>query len=118
MSADIDRVQRMVEQARDTMTVRRVYGEPIERDGTLVIPAAAVAGGGGGGGGVDIDGQTGSGGGFGAYARPVGAFVIRDGNVHWEPVVDRDRQLVIGAALAATGVLLIRSVFRSRRRRR
>ena len=37
--------------ARDAITVQRVYGEPYERNGVVVIPAAAVQGGGGGGGG-------------------------------------------------------------------
>ncbi|MEX0625654.1 MAG: hypothetical protein WD402_03835 [Chloroflexota bacterium] len=33
-------VDEMLSGARDTMTVKRVYGDPIERDGVLVIPAA------------------------------------------------------------------------------
>jgi uncharacterized spore protein YtfJ len=36
--------------ARDAITVRRVYVEPIEQDGATIVPAAAVRGGGGGGG--------------------------------------------------------------------
>jgi uncharacterized spore protein YtfJ len=55
--------------ARDAITVRRVYGEPIEQDGLTVVPAAAVRG--GGGGGADSEGN--GGGGFGVAARPVGA---------------------------------------------
>ena len=35
--------------ARDTLTVRRVFGESYERDGTLVIPVASVWGGTGSG---------------------------------------------------------------------
>jgi len=115
---ELERVNRAVEQARDAITVRRVYGDPIERDGTVVIPAAAVAGGGGGGGGVDAQGQTGAGSGFGLHARPVGAFVIRDGDVRWEPAVDRERQLAIAATLVGVGLLTLRSLVRGRRRRR
>ena len=33
--------------ARDAITVKRVYGEPYERNGVAVIPAAVVQGGGG-----------------------------------------------------------------------
>jgi uncharacterized spore protein YtfJ len=107
----------IVERARDALTVSRVYGEPIERDGALVIPAAAVMG--GGGGGTDLkEGQTATGGGFGLHARPVGAFVVQNGQVRWEPVVDRERQAVIGAAVAAVAMLTLRSLFRGRRRRR
>ncbi len=73
--------------ARDAITVRRVYGEPIEQEGTTVVPAAAVRGGGGGGG----DSEGNGGGGFGVAARPVGAYVIRDGEVVWRPAVDVNR---------------------------
>jgi uncharacterized spore protein YtfJ len=35
-------VQEILTNARDAMTVRRVFGEPYERDGVTVIPVAAV----------------------------------------------------------------------------
>jgi len=44
------KVDDLLQGARDALTVRRVYGEAIERDGVTVIPAAMVIGGGGGGG--------------------------------------------------------------------
>jgi uncharacterized spore protein YtfJ len=69
---------------RDAITVRRVYGEAIEADGVTLIPAALVAGGGAGGG----DEAGNGGGGFGLRARPIGAWVIRDGDVSWRPAVD------------------------------
>jgi uncharacterized spore protein YtfJ len=106
-------VESILTRAQDSITVRRVFGEPIERDGVLVIPAAAVRGGGGGGGGGGSGPEgtgTGSGAGFGVAARPVGAFVIRDGEVDWRPAVDPGR-LALGAfALAAIVVLAVRSV--------
>lgn len=116
--SEIERISQMVGQARDAMTVRRVYGDPIERDGTVVIPAASVAGGGGGGGGVDAEGQTGAGTGFGLRARPVGAFVIRDGQVRWEPVDDPMGKLLVVAATLTTALIIVRSMVRTRRRRR
>jgi hypothetical protein len=61
--------------AREAITVRRVYGEPIEQEEMTLVPAAVVRGGGGGGG----DSEGNGGGGFGVMARPVGAYVIRDG---------------------------------------
>jgi uncharacterized spore protein YtfJ len=73
--------------ARDAITVKRVYGDPIESDGVTVVPAAKVGGGGGGGGDSEGDG----GGGFGLGARPVGAYVIKDGDVRWVPAVDVNR---------------------------
>lgn len=86
--------------ARDTITVRRVYSEPYEREGLTIIAGAAVSGGGGGGGGHDQRGQEGSGGGFGVNARPAGAFVLRDGKVRWYPAVDVNRFAIVVAVVA------------------
>jgi uncharacterized spore protein YtfJ len=99
--------------ARDAITVKRVYGEPYERNGVVVIPAAAVQGGGGGGGG-EGDGQSGSGGGFGLRARPVGAYVIRGEQVSWEPAMDLNRVIVGGQLLALATLLVVRSIARRR----
>ena len=93
--------------APDAITVRRVYGEPFERDGVTVIPAAAVGGGAGGGGGEDRDGgQHGGGSGFGLGARPVGAYVIDDAGVRWEPATDVTRLVLRAQVLAAAMVAL------------
>jgi uncharacterized spore protein YtfJ len=78
--------------ARDAITVKRVFGDPIESEGVTVIPVAKVGGGGGGGG----DSEDNGGGGFGLGARPVGAYVIKDGDVNWQPAVDVNR--IIGLA--------------------
>ena len=73
-------VQDVIAQARDTLTVKRVFGEPYEKDGVTIIPAARIQGGAGGGSGEDPQRQgKGSGSGFGMTARPVGAFIIRNG---------------------------------------
>jgi uncharacterized spore protein YtfJ len=88
--------------ARDTITVGRVFGEPLERNGVTVIPVAKVAGGGGGGGGHDDKGADGEGGGFGMTGRPAGAFVIRGEKVQWQPAVDPNRVVaVVGLVVAA-----------------
>ena len=82
-------IQKAIGKAQDAITVKRVYGEPYERNGVVLIPAAAVRGGGGAGGGTDPANEaSGSGIGFGIDARPVGAYVIEDGHVRWEPAVD------------------------------
>jgi uncharacterized spore protein YtfJ len=93
--------------ARDAITVRRVYGEPFERNGVTVIPAAAIGGGAGGGGGEDDEGQRGGGSGFGLGARPVGAYVIDEGDVRWEPAIDVTRLALRGQVLAALVLLLL-----------
>ncbi|PVU81595.1 hypothetical protein DDP54_14835 [Cellulomonas sp. WB94] len=41
----------VVRVASDILSVKRVYGEPFERDGVTIIPVAKVMGGSGGGGG-------------------------------------------------------------------
>lgn len=102
-------VNQMLEGAREAITVRRVYGDPIERDGVMVIPAADVRGGGGGGGDANDNG----GGGFGLAARPVGVFVFRDGGVHWEPAVDVSRLAIGGMLTAVAALLVLRSVVKA-----
>ena len=105
-------VDEMLQGVRDALTVQRVYGEPIERDGVLIIPAASVRGGGGGGGDANQNG----GGGFGLTAKPVGTYVVADGRVSWEPAVDVNR-IVLGAQVAAVVIaLVIGSVLRARSR--
>jgi uncharacterized spore protein YtfJ len=105
-------VDEMLQGVRDALTVQRVYGEPIERDGVLIIPAASVRGGGGGGGDANQNG----GGGFGLTAKPVGTYVVAGGRVSWEPAVDVNR-IVLGAQVAAVVIaLVIGSVLRARSR--
>jgi uncharacterized spore protein YtfJ len=112
-------VQDVIDQARDTMTVKRVFGEPYEKDGVTVIPAAKVQGGAGGGGGEDPEGQAkGSGSGFGVSARPVGAFVIRGGEMTWRPALDLNRVILGGQVVAVVLLLTIRSILKRRAKAR
>jgi uncharacterized spore protein YtfJ len=93
----------------DSITVKRVFAEPYERDGVTVIAAATVAGGGGGGGGHDDERhQGGEGGGFGMTARPSGVYVVKDGQVSWRPAVDVNR-LITTIGLIAVAYLLSRT---------
>lgn len=108
--------------ANDSITVGRVFGTPIERDGVLVIPVASVQGGGGGGTGTgtgpDGEGEgTGTGGGWGVRARPVGVFVVRDGTVQWVPVIDYVRFASAAAAVIIVGLLARRSIVKTRAKR-
>ena len=96
-----------IAKAQDAVTVRRVYGDPYERNGVTLIPAAQVAGGGGAGGGEDPNGGgSGGGGGFGIGARPVGVYVIRGDEVRWQPAVDVSRVLA-QLTLAVLGLALL-----------
>jgi uncharacterized spore protein YtfJ len=94
-------VDSLLQGHRDALTVRRVYGDAIERDGVTLVPAALVMGGTGGGG----DAQGNGGGGLGLIARPVGAWEIRDGDVRWRPAVDISRLLLV---LAVLGLFVLR----------
>lgn len=107
-------VMEQIASARDAITVRRVYGEPVERNGVTVIPAAAVQGGGGGGGGDQPDGSSGGGSGFGLRARPVGAYVIRGEAVSWQPATDVSRAILGAQLLALAALLVIRTLLRRR----
>ena len=106
----VPKVDEIFAGARDALTVRRVFGEPIEQDGVTVVPVAHVRGGAGGGG----DSQDNGGGGFGLSARPVGAYVIRDGEVRWRPAVDVNRIMLGWQLVPALAVLALRSFGRRR----
>ena len=110
-------VQDVIAQARDTITVKRVFGEPYEKDGVTVIPAARVQGGAGGGSGEDPNSQgRGSGSGFGVTARPVGAFIIRDGDLNWRPAVDVNRIILGGQVVVVVALLTVRAIVKARSR--
>ena len=105
-------VEQIMHNARDALSVRRVFGEPYERDGVTFIPAATIVGGSGGGG--DNRPEGGSGGGFGLIARPAGAYVIRNGEVSWQPAVDMNKVFM----LALASLVVLRTFVKSRAKRR
>jgi hypothetical protein len=110
------------EAARAALSARQVFGEPVERDGVTVIPAATLIGGGGGGGGQrSSEGEAtrpheegGAGMGFGLVAWASGAFEIRDGRVTWRPAIDLTRILL---AAIGVGTLVAKGIVAVRRRR-
>ena len=99
-------VDELLRSAKDNLTVKRVFGDPIESGGAVVVPVAVVAGG-GGGGAMDATDTTGrqSGGGFGTWTRPIGVYEIRDGRVRFRPAIDV-------VPLAILGALVFRMVVR------
>lgn len=102
-------IDEMLQGARDAVTVKRVYGEPIERNGLTLIPGAEVMGGGGGGADSDNNG----GGGFGVKARPVGTWVIRGDEVTWEAAIDETKIALRGMMVAIVGLIVFRSVVKA-----
>ena len=104
MSQTIDE---LVQGHRDAVTVKKVFGEPFQKDGVTIIPAAKIMGGGGGGSGESPDGSgQGSGTGFGLAGKPAGAYIIKGGNVSWRPAVDLNRLIAGALGLAGLTILL------------
>lgn len=107
MTVNVNDVRATIEQATDALTVRRVFGDPYEKNGVTVIPAARVHGGAGGGTGEGPDGEgKGTGSGFGLSARPAGAYVIRGDEVAWRPAVDPNK-VIIGAAVVLLAAFMV-----------
>jgi uncharacterized spore protein YtfJ len=100
--------EELLGRSADRFDVRRAFGEPIEREGVVVVPVAVAWGTGGGGSGPD--GQ-GSGTGFAGVVRGIGVYTIRDGKVRFVPAVDV-------TALAGLTWLVARALSRAARRRR
>ena len=111
------KLEELLAEVRDTLTVRRVYGEPYEKDGVTLIPAAAVRGGVGGGEGEGPQGEGGGGGGFGMAARPVGAYQIKGDEVSWVPAADTTRVIIFSEVVAIVALLVFRSILKAKRKK-
>jgi uncharacterized spore protein YtfJ len=94
----------------DRLREHQVFGTPVTQDGVTVVPVAEIRGGGG------IGGRTRPGApgkaGFGLRARPVGAWVIKDGNVRWEPALDLNRVIIVGNVVAIVALVALRRLLR------
>ncbi len=115
----LDKLVATLDGVKDVLTVRRVFGEPTVVGDVTIVPVATVRGGGGGGGGEGVGpggGQEGSGAGggmgFGVHARPVGVYVIRDGEVTWQPSIDVTRIVLGSQILGALAILTLRKLLK------
>ena len=111
-------LEELISGARDVVSVKRVYGDPYEKNGLTVIPAATVRGGGGGGMGESEGGESGGGGGFGLMARPSGAWIVEDGDVTWKPAIDVNRVVLGGQVIALAAILVTGRILLAQARRR
>lgn len=113
----------VIAHSQDSLTVGRVYGEPITSEGVTIIPAARIGGGGGAGSGTSESDEErparpgGGGGGYGLGVVPAGAFVIRDGAVTWRPAVDVNKVIFGGQLVAIVALLTLRTYLKLRARR-
>lgn len=96
-------VERIADIIQVNANARQVFGEPVERDGTTIIPVARVQWGFGGGGLGRGPAERGGGGG-GARANAIGYIELRDGESQFRPIYDPG---AIGAliAIGAAGIL-------------
>jgi uncharacterized spore protein YtfJ len=98
-------ISTLLAQVRDSMTVKRVFGDPIERDGVMLIPVTNVMGAFGGGSGNP---PSSVGGGFGVRATPAGVYVVDHGHVRWEPALNLNAVILGGQIVAIVLFLTLR----------
>ncbi|MEV4105389.1 spore germination protein GerW family protein [Nonomuraea sp. NPDC049649] len=113
-------IMEIAEKSKDSANVKRVFGDPVQHGDVVVIPVAKIAygGGGGAGQGENQKGEAGSGSGlgYGVAAAPAGVFVVKEGDVRWQPAVDVNRIVVGGQIVAVVLLLTLRAIFKRRRR--
>ena len=130
-------VETLLAKTSDHLSVRRAFGTAYEKDGMLIIPVAVVAGGGGAGTALPrrsspaarADGppqesaaaqdaaprdsaRMEAGGGFGGLVLPMGAYVVKGGQVRWVSAVDITIAVLASLSLVR---MLSRTWARSRR---
>lgn len=111
-------IEELIANARDAVSVKRVYGDAYEKNGVTLIPAATVRGGGGAGKGDKDRGDSNTGGGFGLTARPTGAWIIENDHVSWKPAIDVNRVVLGGQVIALIAILVAGRVLFAHSRRR
>jgi uncharacterized spore protein YtfJ len=123
------RAMKTLDNARESILGQRVFGEAYEVGDTTVIPVSVVRGGGGAGTGegqgpMDDESDesssspqgsgSGAGAGFGINARPVGVYVVKNGEVEWKPAFDPMRVALGGQVVAVVALLTLRKIFGKR----
>jgi uncharacterized spore protein YtfJ len=96
--------EQLMQKMGEAVTAGRSFGPAVESSGCTLLPVAWVFGGGGGGQSATED----VGSGFGYFSIPMGAYVIKDGDVRFKPAYD----------VGFLGILGVSAVRALRRRRR
>ena len=102
-----DLLERLAQQIQVNANAKQVYGEPVERDGTTIIPVAKVQWG-FGGGGIGRGAAERGGGGGGARAYPTGFIELRDGKAEFRPIQDPMATALIATAGLLAGMFLVK----------
>jgi uncharacterized spore protein YtfJ len=102
-------IRDILENALNKGDIRRVYGEPVERDGVTVVPIADIGSafgfGAGSGGEPGKEGEGGGGGGK-VNSKALGYLEITEGGTRFRPVYDATKIATWGI-VAATFLLWI-----------
>jgi uncharacterized spore protein YtfJ len=107
-------VEAIGEKVSRSASARAVFGEPVERDGTTVIPVAKVRFGFGGGAGqarAMREGDGGGGGGGGVNVLPLGFIEIAGGCAKFRRIRARSPMWTIALASLGAWVLMRRRGF-------
>jgi uncharacterized spore protein YtfJ len=108
----IDALAQLQEKISASATVDRVYGQPIDLDGHVIVPVARVAYAFGGGGGEESE-VRGMGGGGGVRVEPLGYVTVHDDRPRFHPLWPyrvRFGTLVLGFGIGLlAGIALARS---------
>ena len=102
-------IDRLAQRLGISAKASTIYGEPVERDGVTVIPAAKAMYGFGGGSGAKA-GEEGTGGGGGVAIKPVGYIEIKDGNTRFRSIPDPERVVKIIGVSGVMALLLVKAV--------
>ena len=104
-----DLIERLVERIGSSAHVQAAFGDPVERDGAVVIPVARVrCGFGGGQGGDEKAGGAGAGGGI--QVTPVGYVEMKGGGVSYRPIRDMGAIAPLIVASGVAGLLILTGV--------
>ena len=105
-------LERFAKAMGSNANARTVYADPVERDGTTVIPVATVCYGLGAGSGTNKEHERGGGGGGGVYAAPVGYIQIRDGQTSFHPIVTNVTRIGVMVVGGTVGLLALAGIGR------
>lgn len=84
----IESIHSNMEKFMESGGVEKVFGQPVEKGETVILPAAEVITSLGFGMGGSAKGEGGGGGGGYSTSRPVAVVIVNGENVRVEPVVD------------------------------
>ena len=112
-------LEKLAERVGSKATIKAVFGDPIERNGTTIVPVAKVRWGFGGGTGTgpsseaaDAPVGTGTGAGGGATAEPIGYLEIGNQGAAFKPIAAAYPSPIFLLAGGFAGALVIRAIAR------